>query len=106
VPTVTELHLDGIGAGSASQQLVSKTDTEDGCSRLLHRGPDVLDSILHHSWITRTVGDEQPIVLLTSQLREVVIPRHHLDLDTALDEAAQLVELETDIDTDNTHGTT
>jgi hypothetical protein len=106
VSAVTELHLEGFGASSASEQLVSKTDTEDGCPCLLQSCLNVLDSVLHHRWVTRSVGQEETVVLLACELGEVVVPGHNLDFDTALDEAAQLVELETDINTENTHGST
>jgi hypothetical protein len=106
VSAVTKLHLEGFGAGSASEQLVSKTDTKDGCPCLLQSCLNVLDSVLHHCWVTRSVGQEETVVLLACELGEIVVPGHNLDFDTALDEAAQLVELETDINTENTHGST
>ena len=106
VAAVTELHLEGLGAGGASEKLVTKTDTEDGCPGLLHSGLNVLDGVLHDRWVTGSVGQEETVVVLSSERREVIVPGHDLDLNTALDEAAQLVELETDINTQNTHGST
>lgn len=106
VAAVTELHLEGFGASSASEQLVSKTNTEDGCPGFLQSRLDVLDCVFHHSWVTGSVGQEETVVLLACQLGEIVVPGHDLDFHAALDEAAQLVELETDINTENTHGST
>ena len=106
VAAVTELHLEGFGAGSASEQLVSKTDTEDRCPGLLQSCLNVLDSVLHHGGVTGSVGQEETVVLLACELGEIVVPWHDLDFHAARDEAAQLVELETDINTENTHGST
>lgn len=36
VPTVSELHLEGICTSSSSQQLMSQADTENWCSVLCH----------------------------------------------------------------------
>ena len=106
VTAVTELHLEGLGAGGTSKKLVTETDTEDRCPGLLHSGLNVLNGVLHDGWITRSVGQEETIVVLACQGGEIVVPWHDLDLHAALDEAAQLVEFETDINTQNTHGST
>ncbi|KAH0294696.1 carbamoyl-phosphate synth, partial [Aureobasidium sp. EXF-3399] len=104
VASVTVLHLDRLGTGGAGEQLVSQTDTEDGNSGLADVGLNVLDSLLHQCRVTRTVGDEETIVLLASQGREVVVPGDDLDLYTTLDEASKLVVLETDVNADNADG--
>ena len=66
----------------------------------------MLDRLFHNGRITWSIGDEQTIIFLASQLREVVVPRDDLNLDTSVDQAAQLVVLQTNIDANNTHGST
>ena len=102
--SVAVLHLDRLGTRGAGKQLVSQTDTEDGDSSLADVGLNVLDSLLHQCWVTRTVRDEETIVLLACQRREVIVPGNDLDFDTTLDEASKLVVLETNINADNADG--
>ncbi|KAK1914547.1 hypothetical protein P3342_010536 [Pyrenophora teres f. teres] len=101
---VTELHLDSASTRCAGQQLVTKTDTENWCPSFVHGRLDVLDRGLHHSWITRAVGDEETVILFASKLREVVVPRDLQHLDSSLYQASQLVVFETDVDGNDTHG--
>lgn len=102
---VTELHLHGRSTRSSGEQLVTQADTEDWHSSFLDVLLNVLDSLLHHCWVTGTVGDEQTIVLLACKSREVVVPWHLNNLDTSVDEASQLVVLKTDIDSHDSDGT-
>lgn len=103
---VSELHLEGLGACGSGQQLMSKTDTENWRSGLSHGGLDMDNGILHHGGVTRTVGDEQTVILLAGQFGKVVVPRNDLNLNSALEKAPQLVELETNVHTDDSKGTT
>jgi hypothetical protein len=65
----------------------------------------VLHSGLHHSWVTGTVGDEETVVVLASELGEVVVPRDLEDFDASPYQASQLVVFETDVDGDHAHRT-
>ena len=103
---VTELHLDCVGTSSSCEQLVTKTDTEDGCARFVHGSLDVLDGRLHHGWVTGTVGDEKTVVVLASKLREVVVPWNLQDFDSSPHQAPELVVFETDVNGDDTYGAT
>ena len=76
---------------------MAQTDTEDRDSSLADVGLDVLDGLFHHRRVTRTVGNEETIIFLASQRREIVVPGDNLDLDSALDQASELVVLETNI---------
>lgn len=97
VTTVTEFHLFGACAGRSGDELVTQTDTKDGDPILLHGSRNVLDRILHHGRIAGAVGDEKTIVLVTSESRKIVIPRADEDFDTAVQQAAQLIELQTHV---------
>ena len=100
---VTKLHLDCAGAGCTGKQLVTKTDTEDGCAGLVHGGLDVLDGSLHHGWVTGTVGDEETIVVLAGELGEVIVPGNLQNLDSPTYEASELIVFETHVDGDDTN---
>jgi hypothetical protein len=70
---------------------MAKTDTEDGCPVLLHRRCNVSNSHLHHSRVTRTVGDEKSVIVLASKGWKVVVPWADLNFYAAFEEAAQLI---------------
>jgi RNase P/RNase MRP subunit p29 len=103
VTAVTELHLERLSTRCTCEKLVAKTDTKDGCAGLIHGSLDVLDGSLHLCGITGTVRDEQTIVVLASELREVVVPRDLQDFDTSSQETSQLIVLKTDINGHYTH---
>jgi hypothetical protein len=65
----------------------------------------VLHSGIHHSRVTRTVGDEKTIVVLAGELGEVVVPRDLKNFDASPYQASQLVVFETDVDGDYTYWT-
>lgn len=102
--TVAVLHLHGVGAGSSGEQLVSKTDAEDGDPGFVHGCFDVPDGRLHHGGVTWTVRDEQTVIVLACQLREVIVPGHDLNLNSAPHKTSQLVELEANVNNDYTDG--
>lgn len=101
--TVTELHFECIGASGSCKKLVTQANTEYGSPGLVHGILDVFDCALHHGRVTRTVRDEESIVLLASKQREVVVPRYLEDLDASPDQASQLVVFETHVDCDYAH---
>jgi hypothetical protein len=105
VTAVTELHLGGLGAHGAGNQLVAQTDTEDGYAGVLKHLGEVLGGGSQGGRVTGTVGHEETIVVLTSEGGEVVIPRNDQDLHTAGQKATQLVVLHTDIQAEHTHST-
>lgn len=104
VATVTELHLLRCGARSAGEELVAQADTKDGSLVLLHDSRNVLNRLFEDSWVTRTIGDEQTIVLFTSGLCKIIVPGADEDLDTALEEASELVVFHADVDAQDTDG--
>mmetsp|Transcript_31242 Transcript_31242/g.45695 ORF Transcript_31242/g.45695 Transcript_31242/m.45695 type:complete len:279 (+) Transcript_31242:3176-4012(+) len=79
VPTVTELELVGLAARCTRQELVAQADAEDR-NILLERPAQVLHSHFTHSWVARTVGDEETVVAL---LFDIMVPRHHCQLDAS-----------------------
>jgi hypothetical protein len=76
---------------------MTKANTKDGCAVFFHGSSDIVDSLGHHSWIARTVGDEKTIIVLASKGWEIVVPGAYQNLNATLDQASQLVELKTDI---------
>lgn len=100
--TVTKLQLQGAGTCSSGKQLVSEADTKDWCALLLDGSLDVVDGLGHHGWITWTVGDEETIVVLASKGWEIIVPRAYQNLNTAGDQASELVVLETDVQAEDT----
>lgn len=101
VTAVSELHFLCLGPDGSSEQLMAQANTEDGCAVLLNGGGNAIHGGIHDSRITRTVGDEQTIVVFSSERREVIVPRTHQDFYTALEEASQLVVLHTDVETED-----
>lgn len=102
--TITEFHLECVGACGTGKQLMAQADTEDGCSCLIHGSFDVLHSAFNHGWITRSVRDEQTIVVFPRKLRKVVVPRHLQDFNASSDEASKLVVFKTDVNGNDTDG--
>jgi hypothetical protein len=105
VTTVTELHLGGLGADGAGNQLVTETNAEDGYPGILEHLGEVVDSDCQSRRVTGTVGHEQTVVVLSSKGGEVIVPRDNHDLHTASKQATQLVVLHTNIQAKNTHST-
>ncbi|KAF3384345.1 hypothetical protein F1880_003105 [Penicillium rolfsii] len=104
VATVTEQHLGGGSADGAGNQLVTETDTEDWCPGILQGLGQVVDSGGQGGGVTRTVGNEQTVVVLASQGGEIVVPGHDHDLDATGKQAAQLVIFHTNIQAQNPDG--
>jgi len=106
VSTVSELHLESARTSSSSEKLMSKTNTKNWCPILCHCRSDMFDSLVHDRWITRTVRDEETIVILASKGWKVIVPRTDENFYASLQEAAQLVVLQSNIQTQNTYGST
>ena len=98
---VTEFHLQSIRACGPCEQLVAKTDAEDGNTGILDGGSDMLDRLLHHGRITGSIGDEEAVVTISGEGWEVVVPRNDENLDSAIHKTSQLVVFETNVNTDN-----
>jgi hypothetical protein len=106
VSTVSELHLESARASSSSEKLMPKTNTKNWCPILCHCRCNMFDSLVHDRWITGTVGDEETIVVLASKGWKVIVPRTDQNFYPSLQEAAQLVVLQSNIQTQNTYGST
>ncbi len=90
--SVAKLHLHRFGPGSASQQLVSEAYGKDRGPILLYGRCNMAYSYLERSGIARTVRDEQSIVILTSKLGKITVPRYNENLNTSTYKASQLIE--------------
>jgi hypothetical protein len=55
--------------------------------------------------ITRTVRHKQTVIGVFNESREVIIPGNDENLDAASEQAAKLVELETNVQAQHPHGT-
>jgi hypothetical protein len=64
----------------------------------------MLHGLLHHGRITRAIGDEEAIVVLTSKGWEIVVPRTDHDLNASLEQTPQLIVLQTNIQAQYTQG--
>lgn len=106
VTTVTELHLLGLSTDGTGNQLMTKTDTENGNSVLFHGLGQIGDGSGEGGRVTRTVRNEQTIVVLAGEGREIVIPGNDQNLNATCKQATQLVELHTDVQAENADGTT
>lgn len=103
VSTVTKLHLGRLCTGSTSEKLMPQANAKDGRPRFVNRSAYVSYCVLHHGRITRSIGNEQAIIVLAGQLWKVVVPRHDQDLYAAFHQTTELVKLEADIYTDYAH---
>lgn len=101
---VTKLHFERFRARRPGKQLMSQTNAEYGCPRLIHGCFDMFHSGFHHGWITRTVGDEQAVVVLASELRKVVVPRYLQYFDSSADETSELVVFKPYVNSDYAYG--
>jgi hypothetical protein len=100
VSSVTVLELNGASTNGKSQKLVAETDSHDGDRRGLHQACKVVDSLLAVGWVTRTVGDEDTVVVLRNLVDGVVV-RKDGDGGTAVDQASQNVLLDTTVNESN-----
>ena len=88
---VPKLHLEGLGSSCKGKNLIPKADAEDwSVGPLLHHLLEVLDGLGALTWVTGPVAEEEAIEVL---LREVVVPRHHGQLNPKTYQAADDVVL-------------
>jgi hypothetical protein len=105
VTAVTELHLGSLGADGAGNQLVTQTDTENGCASILEHLGEVLGGDIQGGRVTGTVGHEETVEVLSSKGREIVVPRDDQDFNATGEQAAQLVILHTNIQAEHADST-
>lgn len=103
VTSVAVLHLLGLSPCCKGQQLVTKTNTEDGDSLSTSQRqqlPDVGNGRCTRGWVTWTVRDEETVkgLRLDRGVQEVVVPRDNLEFDSTAGEASDLIVLHTDIE--------
>ena len=79
---------------------MTKTNTKNWCLCFLQSLLQSCNSFIHNSWITRTVGDEQTVVLFFS---EIIVPRNNQQFNTSSDKASNLVILHTNINNNNSN---
>lgn len=106
VSTVSKLHLESARTSSSSEKLMSKTNTKNWRPILCYCRCDMFDSLVHDRWITGTVRNEETIVVLASKGWKVIVPRTDQNFYASLQEASQLVVLQSNIQTQNTYGPT
>lgn len=97
---ITVLELDGAGASSQSQELVTQTNTEDGNLGGLHQTLQVVYSVLAVSGVTGAVGDEDTIEVV-GHLVDRVIEGEDRDAGAAANHAPQDILFHTTVDDSN-----
>ena len=63
----------------------------------------MLDSLLHHRWIARTIGDEKTVIVLFA--REIVVPWANFNFNTPSQETPQLIILHANVEVEDTKST-
>lgn len=76
---------------------MTQADTEDRGSAFLEGLGQICDGGGGHSRVTGTVGDEQTIIVLPGEVREIIIPGNNQDFDSTGKQATQLVEFQTHV---------
>lgn len=102
--TVSVLELEGRGSRGASEKLVTEADTEDGEGAELDGLGEVGGGSGEGGGVAGSVRDEKPIEGLLGRGEVVVVPGNDLELDSTLDEAANLVVLHSDVDAEDAKG--
>lgn len=97
VGTVAVLQLQGLGSSGESEKLVTHTDTHDRNLGGLHQLLEIVDGGVTVSGITRAVGDEDAIEVV-SNLVDGVVERKRRDTGTTGDKASEDVLLNTAVD--------
>jgi hypothetical protein len=64
---------------------MSETDAKDGCPAVLQNLFQVLDSGSKGGRVAGTVGDEQPVVIVSEKGREVMIPGNNKDFHSTVE---------------------
>ena len=104
VGSVAVLELDGPSTDCESKQLVTKADTHDWELEGFHQSGQVVDGLLAMSWVTRSVGDENTVEVM-SDLVDGEIIWEDGDACTTANQTSQDVLLDTAIDDSYVHVT-
>lgn len=104
VSAVAVLELDGFGASSQCDQLVTHTNTHDGDLRAFKQFTEVIHCGVAVSWIARTVRDEDTVKVV-SNLVDRIIEWEGRNTGTSRDQTTENVLLDTAIDQGNVHVT-
>lgn len=97
VGTVTVLQLDRLGTSGKGNQLVAHTDAHNRDLRSLKQLLEIVHRLCAVSWVTRTVGDEDTVEVVSDLVDRVVV-REAGNTGSARDEAAKNVLLDTAVD--------
>lgn len=95
--TVTKRHTICIKTSCNTKDLMTHANTEDGLVPFLKGAPDVHGSLNTVVGITRTVGQEETVILVTDGVK-VKVPREDSDGCAATDERTKDVGLCTEIE--------
>ena len=98
--SVSVLELERVGSGREGEKLMSETDTEDGELSEREGFGESGDGRDEGGGISRSVRDEETVEQLFRREEIVVVEGDDLELDATVDEAADLVELHSDVDAD------
>ena len=71
--TVSVLEFDRLGAGGEREKLMSQADSEDGFVIDVKKGTKIGDGRRTVSWISRSIGQENPIIQMCDFLNGVVV---------------------------------
>jgi len=96
VCSVAVLELDGPRPRGKGQELVTEADAKDGKLRSLHQFSEVVDGVLAVSRVTRAIGDEHTVKVV-SNFVDWVVEREASDAGPSIDETAENVFLHTAI---------
>jgi hypothetical protein len=102
VGTVAVLELDRLRASGEGNQLVTHANTHDRNLRRLEQLAEVEHGLCAVSWVTRAVGDEDTIKVV-SDLVDGVVVREAGNAGSTRDKAAKDVLLDTTVDQGNVH---
>jgi hypothetical protein len=102
VGTVSVLELNGLRASGEGDQLVTHADTHDGKLRGLEQLAEVEHSLCAVGWVTRAVGDEDTVEVVSDFVDGVVV-REACNAGSTGDEAAKDVLLHTAVYQSNVH---
>lgn len=97
---IAVLELDGSSACGKSQQLMSQTNTKDRNLGGLHQFTQMIDSVLTVSWISRPVGDEDTIKVM-SHLVNRIVERETSNACASIDQTTKDVLFHTTVDNSN-----
>lgn len=95
--TITILELDGSSACGQCEQLMPQADTHDRDLRRVHQFPQVIDRLLAMSWVTRAVGDENSIEVM-SDLVDRIVEGECCNACTSADETPEDILLDPTVD--------